>query len=237
MQSALLAVKYDIEQGEHSLRRFFSAIDFNAIKTDKAGLALESDFQQLLASELKHHAYNQFVVQRESETAEHNRRDVHCTKESLDLTASIELKMSERWTVGRYIEALEDQLVGQYMRHRNAKTGFLVVVLQRMRNWEDPDTGGKLSFDALLATLQERADALMRDDSSIFLRVIGINAVEPQSFRRAAAKKRVARARASRVASSPRSTATKAPQARRPTQSAKVKSRTVRKVASESRRG
>lgn len=183
VQNALLAVKYDIEQGEHSLRRFFSAVEFSAIKTDKVGLALESDFQQLLASELKHHARGEFVVQREPETAEHNRRDVHCAKESLDLTASIELKMSERWTLGDYFEALEQQLVGQYMRQRNANTGFLVIVLQRERTWKCPATGRNLSFYELLAMLQAKADTLMREDSSKFLRVIGINAIQPRNFR------------------------------------------------------
>jgi hypothetical protein len=183
VQSSLLAVKYDIERGEHSLRRFFSAINFNAIKTDSAGLALESDFQQLLASELKHYASGQFTVQRESETAEHNRRDVHCTKESLELTASIELKMSERWTFPDYLEALEHQLVGQYMRHRNAKSGFMVVVLQRNRSWREPGTGKWLSFDELIGKLQNRADFLMSADSTLFLRVIGINAIVPKNFR------------------------------------------------------
>jgi hypothetical protein len=185
VQDALLAVKYDIEQGEHSLRRFFSAIEFGAIKTTKAGLALESDFQQLLASELKHHARGEFVVLREPETAEHNRRDVHCSKESLDLTASIELKMSERWTLADYFEALEQQLVGQYMRQRNANTGFLVIVLQRQRTWKCLATGRTLSFDELLAMLQSRADTLMREDSSKFLRVVGINAIRPKNFREA----------------------------------------------------
>lgn len=183
VQNALLAVKYDIEQGEHSLRRFFNGVEFSAIKTNKAGLALESDFQQLLASELKHHARGAFVVQREPETAEHNRRDVHCSKESLDLTASIELKMSERWTLPDYFEALEEQLVGQYMRQRNANTGFLVIVLQRERTWRCPANGPALSFDELVAMLQLRADTLMREDSSKFLRVIGINAVQPKNFR------------------------------------------------------
>ncbi|MBS0339626.1 MAG: hypothetical protein JSS56_03805 [Proteobacteria bacterium] len=183
VQNALASVKYDIEQGEHSLRRFFSAIALNAVKTDTAGLALESDFQQLLASELKHHARGQFTVQREPETAEHNRRDVHCAKESLDLTASIELKMSERWTLLDYFEALERQLVGQYMRQRNANTGFLVIVLQRERTWKCSETGKSMSFDELIGALQSRADALMRDDSSKYLKVVGINAIPPQNFR------------------------------------------------------
>ncbi|GAB3647830.1 hypothetical protein [Ramlibacter alkalitolerans] len=189
VQNALVAVKYDIEHGEHSLRRFFSAVELRALKTDKSGLALESDFQQLLASELKHHARGEFVVQREPETAEHNRRDVHCAKESLDLTASIELKMSERWTLPEYFEALEQQLVGQYMRQRNANTGFLVIVLQRKRTWRCPGTRRALSFDDLVKALQSRADALMRDDSSKFLRVIGINAIQPKNFREARAKR------------------------------------------------
>ena len=50
--------------------------------------------------------------------------------------------MSMRWTMDKYVEALEKQLVGQYMRHRKATTGFLVIVLQEKgRTWNDSDTG------------------------------------------------------------------------------------------------
>jgi hypothetical protein len=192
IHSDLLAVKYDIELGEYSLRRFFTDVILkkrpkNKAEADKEGLALEADFQSLLASELHHHSKGLYTVTVESHTAESKRRDVLCSKG--DMLASIELKMSMRWTLNKYEEALEQQLVGQYMRHRKATTGFLVIVLQEFgRTWKDPKTGKMLDFKALLALLGEKALRLESQDRRRYLRVIGIDATKPPNFRTVAKK-------------------------------------------------
>ncbi|SFM95118.1 hypothetical protein [Rugamonas rubra] len=67
VHSDLLALKYDIERGEHSLRSFFSEVDFKRASKPgaegaKAGIALEANFQRLLASELNHHACGRYSV-------------------------------------------------------------------------------------------------------------------------------------------------------------------------------
>jgi hypothetical protein len=184
----LLAVKYDIERGEHSLRSFFSGLDFKRVNKqgqegEKAGLALETDFQRLLASELNHHGRGRYTVAVEPHTAEAKRRDVLCSLN--DWRASIELKMSERWTLEDYLVALERQLVGQYMRHNNAATGFLVLVLQtKGRSWMNPATGRKIGFEEVLTILGEKAQALEAKDRCRYLRVIGIDATAPENFRK-----------------------------------------------------
>lgn len=188
VHSDLLALKYDIERGEHSLRSFFSEVDFKRFSKPgadgaKAGIALEANFQRLLASELNHHARGRYSVSVESHTAESKRRDVLCSRN--DWRASIELKMSERWSVDDYIEALERQLVGQYMRHHNATTGFLVLVLQtKGRLWTNTSTGAKIGFDGVLTILSEKALELEGQDRSRYLRVIGIDATNPIDFRK-----------------------------------------------------
>lgn len=192
VESDLLAVKYDVEQGEYSLRRFFTEVvlkrrPLKSAEGDKEGLALEADFQSLLASELHHHSKGLYSVTVEPHTAESKRRDVLCSKG--DMFVSIELKMSMRWTLDKYVEALEKQLVGQYMRHRKATTGFLVIVLQEAdRTWTDPETGNKLGFKALLALLSDKALRLESKDRRHYLRVIGIDATKPTSFRDVAKK-------------------------------------------------
>lgn len=184
----LQMVKYDIERGEHSLRSFFSELDFKRLNRkgpegEKVGLALEAQFQRLLASELNHHARGRYSISVESNTAEAKRRDVLCSRN--DWRASVELKMSERWTLDDYVVALERQLVGQYMRHNKASTGFLVLVLQtKDRTWSNPTTGQKIGFDIVLTILAEKAQALVAKDRSLYLRVIGIDATAPEDFRR-----------------------------------------------------
>lgn len=188
----LRAVKYDVERGEHSLRSFFSEVNFTrankkGAEGEKAGLALEAHFQRLMASELNHHARARYSVTLESQTAEAKRRDILCSKD--DWRASIELKMSARWDLTDYLVALEDQLVGQYMRHNNATAGFLVVVLQtKGRQWTDPKTKKKLNFQQILAILSVKAQELEEKDRTRYLRVIGIDATTPDDFRAATNK-------------------------------------------------
>ncbi len=190
----LHAVQYDIECGEHSLRNFFSEVDFTRVNKkgtegEKAGLALEAHFQRLLASEINHHARARYSVSVESQTAEAKRRDILCSKD--DWRASIELKMSARWDIADYLVALEDQLVGQYMRHNKATTGFLVVVLQtKGRQWIDPKTKHKLNFQQVLTILSTKAQELEAKDRTRYLRVIGIDATKPDDFRAATKKSR-----------------------------------------------
>lgn len=199
----LRAVQYDIERGEHSLRSFFNQVDFKRINQKgeegaKAGLALEVHFQRLLASELAHHARARYSVTMESETAEAKRRDVLCSKD--DWRASIELKMSERWTLDDYLVALEKQLVGQYMRHNKATSGFLVLVLQtKGREWTDRTSKKKLNFQQVLAILSARAQDIEAKDRTRYLRVIGIDATTPDDFRAAPEKGRPKKSRATKT--------------------------------------
>jgi hypothetical protein len=188
----LLAVKSQIETGDFSLRRFFNALNFKRIKTDNDGLALEEDFQALLGSELNHAAAHRYTVTLESILPEGTRRDVLC--QSGSFRATVELKMSMRWTLADYLEALEKQLQGQYMMAHNSKIGFFVVVLQKERTWKAPD-GSRIKYSKLLEILSKRARELEVADSSLFLRVIGIDATTKEDFRAIrATKKRSGRA-------------------------------------------
>ncbi|WP_089416016.1 NACHT domain-containing protein [Vitreoscilla filiformis] len=183
----LLAVKRSIEEGDFSLRRFFNRVAMQHIKTDSDGLALEEDFQALLGSELNHASSGRYGVTLEPILPEGTRRDVLC--QLGEMRATIELKMSARWTGTDYFIALDEQLKGQYMQAANSKIGFFVVVLQRERQWDAP-TGERVNFAVLIAQLEKRALALQATDPTLFLRVVGIDASPQRDFRagRVAAK-------------------------------------------------
>jgi hypothetical protein len=102
--------------------------------------------------------------------------------------ASIELKMSQRWTYEDYEVALEKQLLGQYMRHNKATTGFLIIMLQETRTWNAPEGGKKINFEAVLTMLRDKAQALESKNRQLYLRVIGIDATKPENFRGVAKK-------------------------------------------------
>lgn len=183
----LLAVKEDIEQGEFSLRRFFNTLNFEHVKTDSDGLALEEDFQALLGSELNHASRGRYVVTLEPILPDLTRRDVLCQIGSM--RATVELKLSIRWTLEDYLVALEEQLKGQYMQAKASKIGFFVVVLQRTRRWNVP-SGGTVDFAGLLQTLASKARVLQTSDPSLFLRVIGVDARPKEDFRALRAAKK-----------------------------------------------
>ena len=176
----LLAVKRSVEHGEFSLRRFFNRLTFEHVKTHTEGLALEEDFQALLGSELNHASLGRYGVTLEPVLPDSTRRDVLC--QFGDLRATVELKMSIRWTLEDYLVALEHQLKGQYMQSSNSRIGFFVVVLQKERRWKLP-SGGTVDFSGLLDILGTRARELQTADSGLFLRVLGIDATQKEGFR------------------------------------------------------
>lgn len=184
----LLAVKRDIEQGEFSLRRFFNTLNFEHVKTDTDGLALEDDFQALLGSELNHASRGRYGVALEPILPDATRRDVLC--QIGDMRATVELKLSIRWTLEDYLVALEQQLKGQYMQASNSKIGFFIVVLQKARRW-NLSSGGTVDFTRLLEILASKARELQALDPSLFLRVIGIDATPREDFRAVRAAKKV----------------------------------------------
>lgn len=108
------------------------------------------------------------------------RRDVLC--QIGDLRATVELKMSIRWTLEDYLVALEHQLKCQYMQSANSRIGFFVVVLQKEWRWNLP-SGGTLDFPGLLDILGTKARELQTADSGLVLRVVGIDATPKEDFR------------------------------------------------------
>lgn len=193
----LLAVQRDIEVGDFSLRRFFNRVVMEHVKTKTEGLALEEDFQALLGSELNHASGGRYVVTLEPTLPEATRRDVLC--QVGQFRATVELKMSMRWTVHDYLVALTEQLTGQYMQASNSKIGFFVVVLQRHRKWNNP-AGGRVDFAGLIDLLKAKALELQAADPALFLRIIGINAAPQVDFRRSMAAAKAATSRPAKYA-------------------------------------
>ncbi|MGE0348080.1 H-NS family nucleoid-associated regulatory protein [Hydrogenophaga sp.] len=176
----LLAVKRDIEHGEFSLRRLFNLVVMKHIKTNTEGIALEEDFQALLGSELNHASGGRYGVALEPILPAATRRDVLC--QLGELRATVELKMSARWTVPDYLVALDEQLKRQYLQAPNSKIGFFVIVLQGKKQWDNP-AGGKLDFDGLIRLIEARALELQSAEPALFLRIVGIDATPQVDFR------------------------------------------------------
>ena len=174
----ILEIKENIEKGEFSPRRFLSTW-FQDLSADEIR-AREDDFQLFLAGQLERLGHRRYSVSREPQLAEATRRDILISHSPEGWNATLELKVSlGNWRLTDYRRALEYQLVGQYMRARNAKIGFLVLLLQKDRRWKGPE-GKYLTFPELLELLQSDAQVLQAADPSLRLQVIGIDAREPK---------------------------------------------------------
>jgi hypothetical protein len=123
------------------------------------------------------------------------------------------------------------------MREKNANVGFLVLILQRERMWDHPESTGQIRFDGLLALLSKRALELEGKNRSLFLRVIGIDATPPEDFRAEKAAARKALGKNKTVKNTPtKKTAAKLSSAKKaPTKPTATNSVQAKKVALQDR--
>jgi hypothetical protein len=109
------------------------------------------------------------------------RRDLLCKKGRL--AATIELKMSLRWSLPELRAALESQLLSTYLQDQFEKIGFFVIVLQKQKTWTGPE-GTQIDFDEMLAILNEDARIIVANGEADFVRVIGIDATSPDTVKK-----------------------------------------------------
>jgi hypothetical protein len=123
-----------------------------------AALPLERDVQNWVAEALRMRQGRSYSVERESHVVEEKEPDVRLRAKATEATLPIEIKVAESWTLARLEDALEVQLVGRYLRDRNARHGVLLLVHQNARPQGWKTGGGRLqTFDEVVAHLRARA--------------------------------------------------------------------------------
>ena len=118
-----------------------------------------------------------FGVTREPEGDEGKKPDVYIHHAVGTVCLEIKPLDSKRYSPKELKEALEDQLVGQYMGWRNSHHGILVLfLLTKNRRWRGLPGKGKKDFSALLVFLQKYANALKANKPGVEgLKVFGID--------------------------------------------------------------
>jgi hypothetical protein len=154
--------------------------DFESEFSQRAIWALidtETLMQQALASRLSDRANHAYKVDREAEVVEGKKTDIRLLSVKSDQQAVIEIKLADKgWTFTQLMDALEQQLVGQYLRHDNCKAGCLLITMARTRRWKLPESGRMIDFDQLLSILNERADSIAQNlGHAITLKVSGLD--------------------------------------------------------------
>jgi len=140
----------------------------------------ESDIQSSLANKLDNISFGMYRVSRESEVADSKRPDIHLYAVDGNQKTVIELKLADNWTVKELVRALENQLVGQYLRHVNCRSGCLFLSYHGRKTWRNPESNQKMSFEDVVRYLKEKALAHnLVKSGDILLSVFGLNLTSP----------------------------------------------------------
>lgn len=161
-------VKNDVERSDLGLRTQLRPKD------------LESRLRIWLAQELIRRSRQRYTVPQEAVIDQNQRPDIRLENPRTD-AVSTEIKWAQRWSFNELVEALEVQLLGQYLRAHNSRHGVLVLGMidGGQQGW-DPPGGGRLSFPELIAVLQSRAAELERQHPEVKrLSVVGIDFRDP----------------------------------------------------------
>ncbi len=91
----------------------------------------------------------------------------------------IEIKVAESWSLNVLEQALEHQLVDQYMSANNSRYGIFVLCSsgpEKGTGWREGPSAPSLDFEALANRLSNRAQAIMARNGHIRgLRVVPID--------------------------------------------------------------
>lgn len=159
-------------------------------------MADEDAVQRWTAAQLEARQKESYTVQRETELPEGRAPDIMLTSRHGGFDLPIEIKVVDGMTVADLDAALETQLCGQYLRHREARHGILLLVHQKpRRGWSLVAGEPLVSFAAVVAHLEAKAQTI-RETSATgpqpIIVAIDVSAIVPLKVKRAAARARTA---------------------------------------------
>jgi hypothetical protein len=119
---------------------------------------LETAVQKLAAHELEVRNRTQYSVVREPEVTRQKKPDIRLFNPRCDDgPVTLEVKIAERWTWPELEDALENQLVGTYMRANNSRYGVLLVCSSGPRKrWEVAPGQPDADFQHIIHLLNEK---------------------------------------------------------------------------------
>jgi hypothetical protein len=123
---------------------------------------LERPIQRWLAGRLERESRGRYTVIREEEVDRRDETDIRLHNPVAGIV-TIEVKpvdsQTGRYTLNELVGALEEQLVGQYLRSADSRHGVLVVAMLEKRRWNPRNGSGMLYSSQLIERLNERGPA------------------------------------------------------------------------------
>ena len=174
----LFSVMMDrLEDLAHDLRHH----EFSDRKTVK-GIAEESEMRRTLAMRLEGKANGVYKVAQEEEVADRKRTDIRLLAVKSSNKTVIEIKIADKdWTLKDLEKALVEQLVGQYLRHTDCKSGCLLLTHGGKRKyWQHPETSKRLKPPGVVEFLREKAARIEAEAShEVRLGVFWLDLTDP----------------------------------------------------------
>ena len=169
----------------------FGDINFQLAKGDMSSRSVleraqdEEEVQNWLGEQLLLRARGRFHVYREAEVALGDMPDIVLASTTAPCEVAIEIKHGgKNWSYRKLEDALRSQLAENYLKPVTRRQGILVITNHRKRGWDDPETGKRLDFGALVLALCIAAKEITRNTSgAIAVACIGIDATDPQGHR------------------------------------------------------
>jgi hypothetical protein len=132
--------------------------DFAQGATLKA-LKDETAVQVWVANELRNRQRRAYSVEREPHVVGEKEPDIRLRARATDSSLPIEIKVTKRWTLSQFEDALIVQLGARYLRDQDGKHGLLLLVHQKVRTRGWKVAAGKfLTFSQVVAHLRRLAD-------------------------------------------------------------------------------
>lgn len=143
----------------------------------------ETEMQPLLARKMLDSARGHYQVVREDEVADKKETDIRLLAGTAGRSV-IELKIGDNWSVKEFEEAIETQLVGQYLRHTDCSAGVLLITYAGRKGFQNTETNQPMAFDDVIQHLQNFAnDIEQREEGRVRLGVKGLDLRNPLESR------------------------------------------------------
>ncbi len=114
----------------------------------------ETEMRNLILGQLRIFSRGRCTFAQEAELANAQRPDIWVQNPDVDSPVPVELKLLEKWSGPQLCERLRNQLVGDYLRERNARSGVMLLV------WRGSTTREKWKINGSMVDLSQLAEAL-----------------------------------------------------------------------------
>jgi predicted transcriptional regulator len=161
-------LKHELEQSDNSIAKILAS-----------GVSKETEMRNYIADWMEKCAHGRYLTSQEEELADAKRPDIRIRGIGVEQTVPIELKLVDmKWSGNKFLERLENQLAGDYLRDNRSQYGVFLLVYKNQnsqpKKWVI--NSQHLSFTALVDALQQHWYAIQERYSNIQdIQVIGID--------------------------------------------------------------